>query len=94
MSERPPRTAFTLRMTAVYEDYDEEEWVEEEDESEDEDDVLVCPSCSQSVHEETQQCPHCGDWIVPVYPGAGLRRLGAIVVVLALLTAFVLVYVF
>ena len=54
-------------------DYADEEWVE--DEGEPEDDVLACPSCGNAVHEDTQQCPHCGDWITPVWPGARSRRL-------------------
>ncbi len=50
-----------------YDEYADEEWVEDE-EGDPEDDVLTCPSCHKSVHEDTQQCPHCGDWIVPVWP--------------------------
>lgn len=76
----------------MYDDYDEEDWVEDEDD--DGDDQLVCPSCSQWVHEDTQQCPHCGDWIIPAYPGSRGRRIGALIVVLLVLTAFVLAYVF
>ena len=54
------------QVKVIYDDYDEDEWAHDEDEGED--DLLVCPSCSQAVHEDTQQCPHCGDWIIPVYP--------------------------
>ena len=66
----------------------DEEWVE--DEAEDSDaDLLSCPSCRRPVHEDTQQCPHCGDWITPVYPrrpwGRGLWILAVILVVLAFL---------
>lgn len=25
----------------------------------------LCPSCGALIAEETQKCPHCGDWIVP-----------------------------
>ncbi len=46
-------------------DEPDEEWVEDEAEDSDED-LLSCPSCRKSVHEDTQQCPHCGDWITPV----------------------------
>ncbi len=47
-------------------DYADEEWVDDDDA--DGDELLSCPSCRESVHEDTQQCPHCGDWIVPAYP--------------------------
>ena len=51
----------------VHDDLLDEEWID--DEGDDEDDLLLCPSCRASVHEDTQQCPHCGDWITPIYPG-------------------------
>lgn len=47
------------------EDVADEEWVEDE-ESDSVDDLLECPSCGQAVHEDTQQCPHCREWITPV----------------------------
>ena len=24
----------------------------------------TCPACHQAVYYDTQQCPHCGEWIV------------------------------
>ena len=27
---------------------------------------MMCPSCRGTVTEDTQKCPHCGDWITPV----------------------------
>ncbi len=60
----------------VYENNDDEhEWASG-DELDSEDDLLVCPSCDGAVHEDTQQCPHCGDWITPVYPSSRARRIG------------------
>ncbi len=56
----------------VDEDYVDQEWVE--DEGDPADDVLMCPSCGASVHEDTQQCPHCGDWIIPVWPESRSKR--------------------
>ena len=67
-------------------DYDykaDEEWVDDEEDSGD--DLLMCPSCRSRVHEDTQQCPHCGDWIIPVYPSQHSRRV--IWVVAAILVA-------
>jgi predicted nucleic acid-binding Zn ribbon protein len=40
--------------------------VEDEDSDSDEDDLLQCPSCGHAVHEDSQQCPHCREWITPV----------------------------
>lgn len=63
----------------TYDDYADEEWVE--DEGDDDDcrdasvDLLACPNCRCAVHEDTQQCPHCGDWIVPVWPQQTGKRL-------------------
>ncbi len=54
-------------------DYPDEEWVEDDDSG---DDLLVCPSCRAAVHEDTQRCPQCGDWITPVYPATRWKRLG------------------
>ena len=47
----------------VWDDDADEEWVEDDASG---DDLLACPSCRKEVHEDTQQCPHCGDWITPV----------------------------
>ena len=51
----------------------DEEWVDDDEEALD-DDLLSCPSCRRSVHEDTQQCPHCGDWITPIDPSGRVRR--------------------
>ena len=69
-----------------YEDYPEEEWSEDEPE----DDLLVCPSCGRQVHEETQQCPHCGDWIVPAYPHTPWKRTVWVIVVILLVFVMIL----
>lgn len=75
-----------------YDDYADEEWVD--DEADSADDFLTCPSCRKPVHEFAQQCPHCGDWIIPVYPGRQWKRFvwiaAAVLVILAmtLLTVF------
>ncbi len=67
-------------------DYPDEEWVEDDDSGDDSgDDLLVCPSCRAAVHEDTQQCPQCGDWITPVYPATRWKRLvWTVVAVLAI----------
>ncbi len=69
--------------------YCDEEWVE--DDGDPSDDVLLCPSCHETVHEDTQQCPYCGDWITPVYPGAGTRRLLWTVIVVLLVVSLTMI---
>ena len=51
---------------------DSGEWEPEDWGADRDDDVeeLACPSCGASVYEETQQCPHCGDWITPLAASA------------------------
>lgn len=62
----------------------DDEWIEDEGNPEDE--LLVCPACRADVHEDTQQCPYCGDWITPVYPAeASRRRIGMVVTLLLIL---------
>ncbi|MCP4248024.1 MAG: hypothetical protein GY778_13335 [bacterium] len=59
-----------------------------------EDDQLPCPACGAMVYDDTDRCPHCGDWIMPLAAAAGRKsRLWIAVVVLmiiALLTWIVL----
>ncbi|MFQ5412998.1 MAG: hypothetical protein ACE5E6_00925 [Phycisphaerae bacterium] len=80
---RPGATAI------VYDAPTDDEWIDEADEGLDDttSDVLVCPSCRRPVHEETQQCPHCGDWITPVYPTSPVRRFVWVAVVMLLVFA-------
>lgn len=70
--------------------YIEEEW-EDDEEDEESDDLLECPSCRGSVHEDTQQCPHCGDWIVPVWPQRTAKRVVWIVAALLVIIAMLVV---
>ncbi len=71
-----------------FDDVPDEEWID--DEGDPEDDVLACPSCRQSVHEDTQQCPHCGDWIIPVDPSERFRKLLWAAVALLLVGSLIL----
>lgn len=80
----------------TYDDYDADDWIDESDigSPDEADDLLLCPSCGAEVHEETQQCPHCGDWIVPVYPGEGPKRIVWTIAVILVLASLVLVSLF
>lgn len=44
------------------------EYPSEQDIAEDDDDILAevapCPSCGRAVHDQTQQCPYCKQWII------------------------------
>jgi len=75
-----------------YDEYAEEEWVE--DDGNPEEDVLICPSCKRSVHEDTQQCPHCGDWIIPVWPKRKAKRLIWVIAAGLVILAFILMAIF
>jgi len=66
-------------------DIADEEWVDEDESS---DELLVCPSCRRDVHEDTQQCPHCGDWITPEYPRGSTKRWVYAVVAILLILLF------
>ena len=86
---RGKRSAPSLANVSMdYDEHPDEDWVEDEG---DEDDVLLaCPSCRELVHEDTQQCPHCGDWITPVYPGSQAKRWIWTVVVVLLVISFLI----
>ena len=69
-------------------DFPDEEWVEDEGDSED--DLLSCPSCRQAVHEDTQQCPHCGDWITPIATEPLSKRLIWVAAALLVIVSLIL----
>lgn len=75
------------------EDYADEEWVDDEDDDSI-DDLLVCPNCRTDVHEDTQQCPHCGDWITPIYPGETAKQWIWKAVALLVILAFLIMIAF
>ncbi len=64
-------------------DNEQSEWSEfdVDDEDDPENDQLPCPSCGKMVYDDTDQCPHCGDWIVPLAGSDRRSRMILIVVV-------------
>lgn len=68
------------------------------DDFDSDDDILVadmaCPECRRPVTIDTQKCPHCGDWITPVYPATEKRRrwlfLLAVALMLLAMLSFIL----
>jgi len=87
-------------MTRI-EEYAEEEWDDEcpdatdvDEDDDDEGSLLVCPSCKEKVHEDTQQCPYCGDWIIPVHSDAAWQRWVWVTAALLVVAALTLLTVF
>ena len=57
-----------------------------------EDHVAQCPSCGQSVYDDSEKCPYCGDWITETAGSAQLHWVWWIAGVVALVS-FVAAYV-
>ena len=36
-------------------------------------DQLPCPSCGNMIFDDTDRCPHCGDWVMPLAAAASSR---------------------
>lgn len=47
--------------------------------------MMFCPECRRGVTEDTQKCPHCGEWITPVDRPPGRWSTKRIVFVAAVL---------
>ncbi len=75
----------------TFDDYPDEEWIE--DEGDEEDVCLSCPACRETIHEDTQQCPHCGDWITPVYPHSQAKRWVSVAIILLMVLSIVILVV-
>ncbi len=53
-------------------------------------DEAPCPHCRNLIYEETEQCPHCGEWVVrPSFSRGTLWSVLAVLVILAFLLSFV-----
>jgi hypothetical protein len=49
---------------------------------------MQCPSCGETVTEDTQQCPYCSNWIIPQDPARhGWRRWVFLAIILVMLYA-------
>ncbi len=60
-----------MTETHRFEDDDDRWWDAEHEDSENADaELLACPSCGAEVYEETEQCPQCGEWIMPLAASA------------------------
>ena len=36
-------------------------------------DQVPCPSCGRMIYDDTDKCPHCGDWVMPMASAAARR---------------------
>ena len=59
------------------------------DDESDDVETLACPACGEQIYEDAQQCPHCGDWIIPVDARGRSLRLIWIVAALLLIVAMI-----
>ncbi len=89
--ENPGFSIPTRSKEDMIDDYDNEddEWIE--DEGDEDDCLLECPTCHAAVHEDTQKCPNCGDWIVAVYPPRRAKRIFVVGATLLLIAALLFI---
>jgi len=76
-------------MSPYYNDFDDDDLPLAQDmDGTDDLPEALCPSCRGLVTEDTQKCPHCGDWITPRLSSIpGWRRWVYVAVVLLMLYA-------
>ena len=44
---------------------DDDLWDEDEDDGDDEEEATIpCPNCKRPIHDESQRCPYCGEYIL------------------------------
>ena len=48
--------------------------VDEDVDDDPEGDQLPCPSCGHMIFDDTDRCPHCGDWVMPLAATASGRQ--------------------
>ncbi len=79
-------------MNTHGENLDDREWPDRADctPEDAEPDEVSCPHCRNLIYEETEQCPHCGEWVVkPRFSRGAAWGLVAVLVLLAFLLSFV-----
>ncbi len=72
-------------------DHADEEWINEDRSDDSDDDLLACPSCKKAVHEDTQKCPYCGDWVTPVSLEHRSKRIVWVLVILLMIVLMIVV---
>jgi predicted nucleic acid-binding Zn ribbon protein len=51
------------RRTRTDEDWDDDWDGDWGDDADSDDDVISCPYCERPIYEESERCPHCGQYI-------------------------------
>lgn len=68
------------------EDGDDLEWEGWQDDDKDvEGDLLPCPECGAMIYEDTDQCPACGMYVMPLAHAGRSRSWITVLVVIAVL---------
>jgi predicted nucleic acid-binding Zn ribbon protein len=72
---------------------DEDEWSDDSEWADDPADSVEtpCPACGKPVYEDTDKCPHCGEWISPLGEAERRSRTWFWPVIVTLLIILVLV---
>jgi predicted nucleic acid-binding Zn ribbon protein len=84
-----------IRHGDEFEDDDDRDDPLPEDMDDDDDDslpMMSCPACRASIVEDTQQCPYCGEWIMP--ESGGRKRSVALYIAIAIMLGIVLLWIF
>ena len=61
-------------MTWREEETPEQDEIDDEADHESEEDQLPCPSCGRMMYEDSDRCPYCGDWVMPLAAAAAKRK--------------------
>ena len=76
-------------------EYDQQEWAEESDwvaddadEDDPEGDLLPCPSCGEMIYDDTDRCPYCGNWVMPMAAASSRRSRVWLVAVILVIISF------
>lgn len=82
-----------IRHHDDFEDDDDRDDPLPEDMDDDDDSLpmMSCPHCRASIVEDTQQCPHCGDWITARETGS--KRNLILYIAVALMLALVAMWI-
>lgn len=57
--------------------------------NDEEDELIDCPACGQSIYDDTEKCPYCGDWIVATAGSTARNRIWILGAILALMSMIV-----
>ncbi len=96
MGTRVDRNSFRLeesrKLNTRDDSFDDREWPDRQDctPEDAEPDEDPCPRCHNLIHEDTEQCPHCGEWVVRAsFSRGAVWGVLAVLVILAFLLSFV-----